>query len=400
MKQALTAEGLERFRQTYLRAGKVKKGEMLNNYCELTGCHRKHAIRALRKREAGRPLNPRRRGPKSRYDFPEFIQALKVFYRVTDRMCSSLLKSAIPLWMFAVEKRQGVFSNEVKEKLHKVSSRTIERLLKEHKAKFSKPLSGTKPGTIKREQIPIRQGLWEETRPGFFEADTVAHCGTSLAGMFAWTLDMTDIATHWTECRAVWHKGAQGVVSAVNEIEEAIPFELLGFDCDNGSEFINRYLIKHFTEDHPRKHIIQFTRSRSYHKNDNAHVEQRNWSHPRQLFYRERIDIYELVDLMNDIYSNEFSLLRNHFYPTMKLDHRIMVLSRNRRIYGDPKTPYERVMMSNHVTEEQKKSLNEIHDSLDPIDLKHNLDLKLKNFWRALKAFNAASALGEESNVA
>ena len=156
-------------------------------------------------------------------------------------------------------------------------------------------------------------------------------------------------------------RGAKGVFSAVKEIESALPFELLGFDCDSGGEFINYYLIKYFTEEHPRRQEIQFTRSRENHKNDNAHVEQRNWSHPRQLFFRERIDFLELVDVMNDICRTEFRLLRKHFYPTLKLDHKTMVLSRYRRICGDPKTPYERVMELPVVGSERKERLRLEH---------------------------------------
>ena len=197
---------------------------------------------------------------------------------------------------------------------------------------------------------------------------------------------MTDIASHWTENRAVWHKGAQGVVREVQDIEKHLPFELQGFDCDNGGEFINRYLKKYFTEDHPRHKTFQFTRSREYKKNDNAHVEQRNWSHPRQLFGRERIDFQELIDVMNDIYRNEFSLLRNHFYPTLKLESKRRLNSRYKRFYGKPQTPYDRVMSAPSVSAAQKQQLEVLHQSLDPVVLKLALDVKLKRFWRLLKA--------------
>jgi len=384
MKQIIEGDCFERFRDRYLRAGRRQKSEMLTHFCELTGCHRKHATRLFGRREAGRPPNPKKRGPKSRYDFPEVIRGLKLLYKATDQMCSVLLKGAIPHWLPAIEAKHGDFEPEVREKLLKISPRTIERLLCQHKIKFPKPKCGTKPGTILRTEVPIRQGIWDEHRPGFMESDTVAHSGQSMRGQFVWSLTMTDIATHWTEIRAVWHKAAQGVVSAVQEIEQAIPFDLLGFDCDNGGEFINNYLIRYFTEDHPRKNIFQFTRSREYEKNDNAHVEQRNWSHPRQLFFRERLDFYDLTELMNDIYRNEFSLLRNHFYPTLKLDRKMMVLSRYRRIYGDPLTPYDRVLASPEVSQERKEKLAAIHTALDPLQLKEGLDAKLRRFWSLL----------------
>lgn len=385
MKQIIEGQCLERYRQRYLRAGRVEKSKMLTDFCELTSCHRKHATRLFRKREAGRPTNSAKKGPKSRYDFPEIVRGLKLVYKATDQMCSVLLKGAMRHWLPAVEGEYGVFSPEVHDKLLIMSARTMERLLCLHNIKFPKSKGGTKPGTIKRTEIPIRQGIWDEDRPGFMESDTVSHGGASSQGEFAWSLTMTDIASHWTENRAVWHKGARFVVEAVKDIEEQIPFDLLGFDCDNGGEFINRYLIKYFTEDHPAKNIIKFTRSREYHKNDNAHVEQRNWSHPRQLFFRERLDQQALIDVMNDIYKNEFSLLRNHFYPTLKIDHKIMIMSRAKRVYGKALTPYERIITSPHIDKEDKDLLRAKHATLNPIKLKQQLDIKLKNFWTLLR---------------
>jgi hypothetical protein len=307
-------------------------------------------------------------------------------------MCSVLLKGAMRHWLPAIEELHGNFDPEVRYKLLTVSARTIERLLCEHKIKFPKTKGGTKPGTIKRTEIPVRQGVWEEEKPGFMESDTVSHGGQSTQGEFAWSLTMTDIASHWTENRAVWHKGAQLVVKAVQDIEAAIPFDLLGFDCDNGGEFINRYLIKYFTEDHPLKNIIKFTRSREYHKNDNAHVEQRNWSHPRQLFYRDRLDHYELIEGMNDIYRNEFSLLRNHFYPTLKVDRKIMIMSRAKRVYGKALTPYERIITSPHVSKERKDALRATHAILNPIRLKQQLDQKLRAFWALVNKLRRQAA--------
>ena len=132
---------------------------------------------------------------------------------------------------------------------------------------------GTKPDSLLKTEIPIRTGTWDLTQPGYLEADSVAHCGTSLAGDFIWSLTYTDICSGWTEGRAVWNKGAAGVVAATQEVEESLPFELLGFDCDNGSEFLNHPLWGYLAK---RQSPVEFTRSRPYHKNDNAHVEQKN----------------------------------------------------------------------------------------------------------------------------
>ena len=391
MEKVLSATGTERYRQRYLRGGRGEKSRVLDEFCELTKCHRKHAIRLFSKRQAGRPPSPLKRGRKSRYDRPEFIRALKKVYGLTDRMCSKLLKAALPSWLGSIEKRFGAFPIDVRADLLKISPATMDRILHDWKRELPKKRSGTKPGSIKREEIPIRRGIWEESRPGYLESDTVSHGGSDPSGQFVWTLTMTDIATHWTECRAVWHKGARFVVEAVKDIESVLPFQLRGFDCDNGGEFLNRYLIQYFTEEHPRKGLIEFTRSRENKKNDNAHVEQRNWSHSRQLFGRTRLDYIELVELMNDIYKNEFSLLRNHFYPTMKLDSRMLILSRYRRKYGDPITPYERVLRSDDVPYQSKMALKEVHQALDPLELKENLDRKITKFWTLYRKLKAAS---------
>ena len=180
----------------------------------------------------------------------------------------------------------GALEESLRSKLTSISAASIDRLLKPIRVQHPKGLSGTKPGTLLKNQIPIRTTHWDITLPGFMEADTVAHCGNSLAGDFVWSLTLTDILTGWTECRATWNKGSSGVLEQIKAIEQALPFKLRGFDCDNGSEFLNHHLLRYFSE-HPVKPV--FTRSRPYKKNDNAHVEQKNWTHVRQLFGYERL---------------------------------------------------------------------------------------------------------------
>ena len=171
------------------------------------------------------------------------------------------------------ELEYGKLSEEAKSKLLTVSPATIDRLLKPYKIEHKrKGLCGTKPGSLLKNQIPIRTGNWDITKPGFCEADTVAHCGTSLSGDFVWSLTLTDIFSTWTENRAIWGKGSKDVVDQIKDIENKLPFELLGFDCDNGSEFLNYHLIR-YVSDRPKARMVQFTRSRPYHKDDNAHVE-------------------------------------------------------------------------------------------------------------------------------
>src|SRR5208337_4542570 len=196
----------------------------------------------------------------------------------------------------------------------------------------------TKPGTLLRKQIPIKTNQWDESRPGFLEADTVAHCGDSLSGMFAYTIDCVDIATGWTEQRAVWGKGETDTLEQIKQIEKALPFPLLGFDCDNGGEFLNYHLLRHFTK---RDKPVQFTRSRAYHKDDNAHVEQKNWTHVRQWLGYQRLDDPKVVPLLNNLYALEWRLFHNFFFPSVKLLSKQRVGSKTIKYHDSPKTPYQ-----------------------------------------------------------
>jgi hypothetical protein len=185
--------------------------------------------------------------------------------------------------------------------------------------------------------------------------------------------------------RVTWNKGAHGVLEQIQDVEAHLPFELLGFDCDNGTEFLNHHLLRYFSEKKERNKLFTFTRSRPYHKDDNAHVEQKNWSHPRQLLDYERLGFQQLVAPINDLCRNEYSLLKNHFYPTFKLDQKIMVKTRYNRIYGDPVTPYERVLESTSVPDDIKDRLRAVHTTLDPVELQLTVRRKLKNIWALLK---------------
>ena len=240
-------------------------------------------------------------------------------------------------------------------------------------------LTGTKPGFLLKNKIPIKPDHWDVTKPGFMEADTVAHCGNSMAGNFIWSLTLTDICTAWTEIRAVWNKGHTGIIEAIKTIENMLPFVILGFDCDNGSEFLNWALIKYFTED--RKQTVQFTRSRPYRKNDNAHVEQKNWTHVRNLLGYDRFDNHAALELINNLYSNEWSLYQNHFIPTLKLLEKEKINSKYRRKYEIPKTPYQRIQESPFIKPEVNEKLKKVHDSLNPFLLKKSIEKKLKHIF-------------------
>ncbi|MBF8251589.1 MAG: Integrase [Deltaproteobacteria bacterium] len=279
----------------------------------------------------------------------------------------------LPLWLPGYIKSFGPLSDDVAKALLTISPATIDRLLKPVKAEYK--LHGratTKPGTLLRKQIPVKLNQWDEYRPGFLEADTVAHCGESMAGIFAFTVDCVDIATGWTEQRAVWGKGEDGVMVQIKDIEKSLPFPLLGFDSDNGSEFLNYHLLKHFTQ---REKPVQFTRSRAYHKNDNSHIEQKNWTHVRQwLGY--------LVPLMNKLYKTEWRLFHNFFCPSVKLIAKERIASKTLKRYDEPKTPYQRVMESLHVSEKTKAALTKQLQTLNPFELRRAIELRLERIFK------------------
>lgn len=206
----------------------------------------------------------------------------------------------------------------------------------------------------------------------------MAHCGDSLLGEFIYTIDFVDIATGWTEQRAVWGKGEAGVLKQIRDVEDTLPFPLLGFDSDNGSEFLNHHLLRHFAE---RDKPVQFTRSRPYHKDDNAHIEQKNWTHVRQWLGYHRLDKPVLVPLMNSFYTTEWRFYHNFFIPSVKLVEKKLVAGRHIKRYDKPKTPYQRILESSDIEASAKKDLKEQFETLNPFKLRKAMESKLKNIF-------------------
>jgi hypothetical protein len=296
--------------------------------------------------------------------------------------CSKRLKAILPLWLPAYVKEFGSLSLEGVKALHRVSPATLDRLLEPARVKYrGRGRTTTKPGTLLRKQIPIKTNQWDETKPGFLEADTIAHCGESLLGDFVYTIDTVDIATGWTEQRAIWGKGETEILRQIQDIEDSLPFPLLGFDSDNGSEFLNWHLMRHF---HQRDKPVQFTRSRPYHKDDNAHVEQKNWTHVRQWFGYHRLDKRVLVGLMNHLYSQEWRLYHNFFLPSVKLMEKKLVDGKAFKRYDQPKTPYQRVLESPYVSASVKHSLKEQFENLNPFRLREAMEEKLHTIFKIL----------------
>ena len=364
---------LEAIRGRYRKATRTGKARILDEFCAVCGYHRKYAIRLLGRKQSAPPA--RRVGRKPKYADPQLLEALRRIWLASDQLCGKRLKAALPLWLPHYEAEYGALSEAARTGLLAASASTLDRLLKAARAAHPKGACATKPGTLLKKHIPIRCEHWDVSQPGFMEADTVAHCGDSLAGNFVWSLTMTDILTGWTECRATWNKGAQGVIAQIQAIEAALPFPLKGFDCDNGSEFLNHHLLRYFST-HPE--LPSFTRSRPYRKNDNAHVEQKNWSQVRQLFGYDRFDNPKLVDLMNDLYTNEWSQLQNHFCPTLKLKDKSRDGARYKKHYHVPQTPYHRVLACPAIAPSTRKAIVSMQASLNPFELKRRIEAKLK----------------------
>jgi hypothetical protein len=219
--------------------------------------------------------------------------------------------------------------------------------------------------------------------PGFIEVDAVAHCGTSTAGMFAYTINSVDIATQWNEQRAVWGKGEQGVINAIKNIETNLPFELRGFDCDNGSEFLNWHLYRYFVQ---RDKPVSFTRSRPYRKNDNAHIEGKNWTHIRQYLGYERFDKIELVQQLNELYTSEWRLYFNFFIPSVKLIDKVRVGSKIIKKYDQPKTPFQRILESTEVPDKVKIQLTKQYKNSNPFLLQRKMVAKIKAIAKNVKS--------------
>jgi hypothetical protein len=365
-------EYLTQIRSRYRRAGRVHKSKIIDEYCHVCGYDRKYAIKRL----AADPHRLRRKpGRKPLYDKERLLPLLKRVWLASDQMCSKRLRAALPKWL----PHLSALSAENKTQLLSLSPATMDRLLKPLRVRYpGKGLAGTKPGTLLKHHIPIRTGNWDITRPGFIEADTVAHCGNSLAGDFVWSLVFTDIFSGWTQLRATWNKGAFGIQQQIADLEKHTPFAIAGFDCDNGSEFLNYPLLEYFTH---RQKPVAFTRSRPYHKNDNAHVEQKNWTHVRQLLGWDRLENPQLVELINDLYRKEWSAYQNFFCPSMKLVSKERVRSRYRKRYDAPRTPYERLLQSPEVSAENKDQLQAAYTRLNPFALKKMIEEKLKKIF-------------------
>jgi transposase InsO family protein len=368
-------EYLRAIYERYQKAARKDKKVILSEFCANAGYNRKYAIRLL-----NGPQPEKRRRPPHRRGVsyaPETLAVLTAVWEAAGYPWSVRLKALLPGWMPWIRKRFRLRS-EIEKQLLKISARQIDRRLQSAKIQKRRRIYGrTKPGYLLKHHIPVKTDRWDVQNPGFTEVDLVSHSGNSASGEFAHTLNVTDIHSTWTESRAVLGRGEQAVQRALNEIAEELPFRLLGVDSDNGSEFINWHL-KRWCE----QKEIQLTRGRPYKKDDNAHVEQKNWTHVRKLLGWERYDTHEAVEAINDLYRHELRLWLNLFLPSVKLLKKVRVGSKVRRVYDGPRTPLERVKACAQADGEQVARLEELRKSLDPFQLAKKIERKLEGIYR------------------
>lgn len=366
MVQQSKQEYLLKILDRYHNAGRKHKKLILDEFCTICGHHRKHAIRLLNRVAKTRHHRP---GPRTKYG-EAVREVLKGLWLVANRPCSKILKATIPIWLPYYQKRTPI-AESIRKDLLSISPASIDRLMQPVRKKYgSHGLSGTRPVSTLKNQIPIRTSHSDVDRPGYIQSDSVAHGGNSVEGDFVWSITMTDVCTQWTENRAVWNKGYAGIAEAIKDMEQMFPFKILGFHADNGGEFLNYHLVNYF-----KRHAepVEFTRTRPDHKDDNCYVEQKNWMRVRLLFGYQRIENPDLIVPMNRLYE-AWDLFNNFFCPNLKLLSKTKVGSRYVKRYDLPKTPAQRTIDHPHVNEAIKTHLTEKLLNLNPINLKKSID--------------------------
>jgi len=366
---------LARLRRRYATAGAQHKSKLLDQAVELLGYHRKAAIRALgqsQPKPGPRKVNLVLGRPKT-YHPESLLPILKPIWFGAFQPCGSRLHALLPEWLPAYEQDHCRIDADLRQCLLGASARTLDRLLAPLRAGLARR-GGTRPGSLLRQSIPIR-GAWTEEGPGWLEMDTVALCGGALDDRHLWMLDAVDIRTDWTELRALENRGQACTLKQIAHLEESLPFAMLGVDSDNGGEFINHHLAAYLGQ---RPKPVHFTRGRPYEKNDNARVEQRNWTHVRQHFGYERYDNPAVAPLMNQLCTGALGQLLNHFLPTHLLKEKRRKENRTVRVYGPALTPYARVLATSEVTAAKKAQLRKLHGQLNPLALAREVERQKK----------------------
>lgn len=371
----LIKDHIKRIEDRYRDSDRRGKKRILDEFCDTWGIVRKYAIRLL----GGKSVpSGKKAGRPSRYS-GQLVQHLTVLWTSMERIHPARMKAALPLWLPFY--RAPEFDPKLKAEILAMSASTIARFLKRGR-KTLKGLSATRKAKFFKYKIPLHVFTGTIINAGHVATDTVAHCGDSLSGEFANSLTVTDRLTTWTENRALFSKKEPEMEKALGSIERDLPFRLLSIQSDCGTEFLNYRMMK-YLQNRPAPVIM--TRSRPYHKNDNAHVEQKNNTHVRAVFGYDRIEQHQLIELMNEIYRDYWNPLNNFFLPSMKLKEKERNGARITKRYEAPLTPYQRLMAAPNVAEEKKAELKKRFDLLNPFELKLGLEKKLELFFSLLR---------------
>lgn len=366
-------EYLAQMRERSLGASRAMKGALLTAAVTVTGSHRKALMRAWH-RPAGRPVRGPRRGRPTRYG-PAVVRALRAVWMAAGYPWARRLKALLPLWLPWARRRLAL-APATEAVLRAISPRQMDRVLAADKRTLRRRLYGrTAPGTLLKHHIPIKTDHWDVTEPGFTEIDLVSHSGDRADGDFVHSLDLTDIHTTWVETCAVLGKSQIRVQEGLDTLRQQLPFALRGIDSDNGSEFINAHLVKYC-----RAHAIQFTRGRPYQKDDNAHIEQKNWTHVRKRMGYVRDDSAAALAAMNAVYA-DLRLLQNLFMPSVKLRQKERRGARLRRTYDAPQTPLDRVRVCPQADPVKVAALVQQRAALDPFVLAARVDAQLAHLY-------------------
>ncbi len=395
-RRVLMKVALQKYKQAKRKKEKMEVIENFAKDCRYNHSYVGYLLRMATRRVYGRNGNMYegsfkkkiKRERKVIYD-EKVKDALIRLWTMFDHICSKRLKFAIGE---VIEEIEINLDEETKEKLRTISPATIDRLLKGERKKYSlKSRSRTKPGTLLKHQIPIRTfSDWNETKPGYIEIDLVGHDGGILEGDFCYTLDAVDVYSGWSEQVCLRNKAQVWTFEGLRKIEKRLPFNLLGIDSDNGSEFINHHLKKYCIEKE-----IEFTRSRPYRKNDTCYVEQKNWSIVRRYAGYFRYSGERQVELLNEFY-DKLRLYTNFFLPVMKQKEKIRDGTKIRKIYEEAKTPYRRLMESEHISKEQRETLKSIRKSLNFLELSKEIKEYIQ---KILRMGNKLNNLFEEEKV-
>jgi hypothetical protein len=390
VRQESKHELAEGWHERYLKAGRKERGRLLDEFVALTGYHRKYATGLLKHGPPAPCPRSARRGRPVKYG-PSVLAALEIAAEAAGWICGKRLAPFLSELVPALE-REGALEvgGEVRQHLLTMGAATIDRRLRTIKvAEKPKGLSTTRPGSLLKRQVPVRTYTpWDEEVPGFLEIDTVAHCGTTTEGEYICTLSATDLATGWTETQAVMGKTQRAVHGALEEIRDRLPFPLLGIDFDNGAEFLNGHLIRYCQAEE-----ITYTRCRAYHKNDQAHIEQKNWSVVRAFVGYDRYESAASLVQLRKVYE----LLRlyvNLYQPAMKLIGKERCGSKVRKRYDGARTPFRRAIEAGVITGEKQANLEALMDENGPLSLKRRVDAELDKLWRLRVGGGLAVAIG------